>query len=78
MRLAKISSKLEGRNLIRNIYGNKFVHFLLIYNQLLYMIILFLSYRAKSSDLGLAQDQLMSQSSYIRHSYSAYFLSSRS
>jgi hypothetical protein len=34
MRLVKISSKLEGINLIRNIYDNKLVYFLLIYNKL--------------------------------------------
>jgi hypothetical protein len=38
MRLVKISSKLEGINLIRNIYDNKLVYFLLIYNKLLYML----------------------------------------
>jgi hypothetical protein len=59
MLLVKISSKLEGINLIRNIYDNKLVYFLLINNKLLYMIIFLLSYRAKSSELGLAQDQLV-------------------
>jgi hypothetical protein len=78
MRLVKTSSKLEGINLIRNIYDNKLVYFLLIYNKLLYMIIFLSSYRAKSSELGLAQDQLVFQSSYIRCSYSAHFLLSRS
>jgi hypothetical protein len=47
MRLVKISFKLEGINLIRNIYDNKLVYFLLIYNKLLYMIIFLSSYRAK-------------------------------
>jgi hypothetical protein len=78
MRLVKISSKLEGINLICNIYDNKLVYFLLIYNKLLYMIIFLSSYRAKSSELGLAQDQLVFQSSYIRRSYSAHFLLSQS
>jgi hypothetical protein len=63
MLLVKISSKLEGINLIRNIYDNKLVYFLLINNKLLYMIIFLSSYRAKSSELGLAQDQLVFQSS---------------
>jgi hypothetical protein len=78
MLLVKISSKLEGINLIRNIYDNKLIYFLLINNKLLYMIIFLLSYRAKSSELGLAQDQVVFQSSYIRRSYSAHFLLSRS
>jgi hypothetical protein len=78
MLLVKISSKLEGINLIRNIYDNILVYFLLINNKLLYMIIFLSSYRAKSSKLGLAQDQLVFQSSYIRRSYSAHFLLSRS
>jgi hypothetical protein len=58
MLLVKILSKLEGMNLIRNIYNNKLVYFLLINNKL-YMIRFLLSYRAKSSELGLAQDQLV-------------------
>jgi hypothetical protein len=78
MLLVKISSKLERINLIRNVYDNKLVYFLLINNKLLYMIIFLSSYRAKSSELGLAQDQLVFQSSYIRRSYSAHFLLSRS
>jgi hypothetical protein len=68
MCLVKISSKLEGINL----------YFFLTYNKLLYMIIFLSSYRAKLSELGLAQDQLVFHSSYIRRSYSVHFLLSRS
>jgi hypothetical protein len=41
------------------------------------MNIFLLSSRVKSSELRLTQDQLIFQSSYIRHSYSAHFFSSR-